>query len=396
MSKISFQSGIGARLLSPPIAFTPHGKRNDTQSIGGEDGKLCSSKDEHETREHDDVRAKEQHTQAQAVTRQEDANKTPTANKSSEDKSVHVTRSPENEDDAMAAADLSMASIRSRKHMFETLARKEEERTPAGKNVAAVPVAKSTLQQKQADTKQDSNVVDQVRSGSWFRPDVSTENHQRFADTITAVPTLDIGIEGDGQAVNVDGNRFAAMDVQENAVQTWSLPENQGSRSIGDIIPDLFNLVSTGSPKAGETTQYLSRQPGFLEALVRCVSNQAKQLSIDCKDARPGDLQAPDLVKSLQVLLYMCKTEPKTGALVAASAERMQIILSLLRPSHSASFRAHEGGSSVEIRAMAAQLLATCALRPHLPDEKTKMQQVLNSVRGKWWYGDRTISSEVV
>jgi hypothetical protein len=101
--------------------------------------------------------------------------------------------------------------------------------------------------------------------------------------------------------------------------------------------------------------------------------------------SQPGDTTAADnLTKTMRLLRDVCRAEPKAAAFVTSTGASIKTFLTLLRPSHPVSM---DGDSAVEIRAMAAQLLALCAICPEQrPSEATRtVQHILQNVQGKWW-----------
>ena len=100
--------------------------------------------------------------------------------------------------------------------------------------------------------------------------------------------------------------------------------------------------------------------------------------------SKPGDTTAPDnLTKTMRLLRDVCRAEPKAAAFFTSNGASIKTFLTLLRPRHPVSM---DGDSAVEIRAMAAQLLALCAICPEQRPEATHtVQHILQNVQGKWW-----------
>lgn len=97
----------------------------------------------------------------------------------------------------------------------------------------------------------------------------------------------------------------------------------------------------------------------------------------------PGDTTtAAHLTKTMRLLQDVCRAEPKAAAVVTSSGTSIKTFLTLLRPSLPAST---DEDIAVEIRALAAQLLALCAICPERPEATSAVQHILQKVRGKWW-----------
>ena len=118
---------------------------------------------------------------------------------------------------------------------------------------------------------------------------------------------------------------------------------------------------------------------GALDALLRVIRKHAERPA----GSSPGDATASEhLTKTMRLLEDVCRAEPKAAAFVTSSGTSIKTFLMLLRPSLPAST---DGDSAVEIRALAARLLALCAICPEQPEATRTVQQILQKVQGKWW-----------
>ena len=145
-----------------------------------------------------------------------------------------------------------------------------------------------------------------------------------------------------------------------------------------DSIETVYAIESVyGGEKAVETLAELAAQAHLVNALAGVMCKHSKQRV---------HMEPTRLLKTMRLLRDVCKVEPTNAVTVCNKTDNMKALLQLLRPAPQSSSPFDED-STAEIRSLAAELIALCAIRPEQRCATRQVQNVIKSVKDMWWYG---------